>query len=92
MINKQEVKEAIELLSMDAMSLRGKELHEYLEKRVISEKVLLALAEQARELLELIDGVTELVEISDAKSPAQKQWKEEWLDKAKRKIAQGVEE
>jgi len=38
----------------------------------------------------LIDGVYELVEIFDAKYPAQKKWKEDWLKKAREHGASSI--
>jgi hypothetical protein len=34
------------------------------------------------EMLSLIDGVKDIVELYDPKSPAQEQWKKKWLKKA----------
>jgi len=37
-------------------------------------------------LLSLVDGVTEVVELFEAKSPAQVAWKEQWLIKARKAL------
>lgn len=39
---------------------------------------------EAFSLLELVDGAYEIVELFNPKSPAQKSWKENWLEKAKK--------
>lgn len=41
------------------------------------------------ELLELVDGCFEIIEIWKPQSPAQKEWKERWLEKARKLGASG---
>ncbi len=38
-------------------------------------------------LLELVDAAEDIIELYDAKTPAQKKWKTEWLKKARNIIA-----
>jgi hypothetical protein len=35
-------------------------------------------------LLELVDGAYDVIELYDAKTPAQKKWKNDWLEKARK--------
>lgn len=43
------------------------------------------------ELEELVDGCYTIVELHTPSSPAQKQWKQNWLDKAKRLVPSAPE-
>lgn len=42
------------------------------------------------ELLSLVDGVTEVVELFKPESPAQGQWKKDWLERSRKIINEYV--
>jgi hypothetical protein len=42
------------------------------------------------ELLSLVDGVTEVVELFETESPAQLEWKKNWLERARKLIGEYV--
>lgn len=53
------------------------------ETPIDPEDPIAQLQSRAEHLLELVDGAYDLVEIYHASSPAQIQWKKNWLAKAK---------
>lgn len=55
----------------------------YREKKLMLENDLAKAWEERRVLRELVDGVTETVEICTDTCPAQIAWKEDWLRKAR---------